>query len=317
MGFLTYLQQIPSRVARRKRLRSLPSVTLEQLGLSELEITAAELLPLTLGQYADLLSGVPLPTQQQKQNFVEYVSHAHSWYKHLPLYPPGAPFYFFIDKYAGCDRLVSRDGTALLRERTEGGFHYSDYPTAKYRDLFGHLAYCCGYGTKVIPLSKGPMVFPRDGLAAVPGDDAQLYRLPSEVLEAGVTRLTAVIHTNSAFNPLWLDRWSKDPQEIDWPEESGGQVTLERILSRSKKVLLDARAMEPLRINLPASRGLATVDGILYELLTLERNRQYGEMMKAIDRVCELIAANRTNERNVRLKGEQGFWLINSLNNLF
>jgi hypothetical protein len=49
--------------------------------------------------------------------------------------------------------------------------------------------------------------------------------------------------------------------------------------------------MELLGIDLPAAR---TVDAILYELLTPERNRQYGEMMKAMDRVCELIAANRT-----------------------
>jgi hypothetical protein len=294
MALLTYLRQISSRVARRKRLRSLPSVTLEQLGLSELEITAAELPPLTLNQYVDLLARVPLPTQAQKENFVQYVSHAHSWYKHLPLYLPGAPFYFFIDKYAGCDRLVSGDGKGVLRERTEQGFHYSDYSTAKYRDLFGHLAYCCGYGTKVIPLSKGPMVIPRDDLAAVPSDDARMYRLPPEIIEAGVTQLTAVIHTHSAFNPLWLDRWSKDPEEIDWPEESGGRLALEKILSRSEKVLLDPRAMEPLRINLlPATRGLGTVDAILYELLTPERNRQYGEMMRAIDKACEVIAANK------------------------
>ena len=293
MGLFTYLQQISSRVARRRRLRSLPRFTLAQLGLSELEITAAELPPLTLGQYVDLLSGVPLPTQQQKQNFVEYVSHAHSWYKHLPLYPPGAPFYFFIDKYAGCDRLVSRDGTAILRERTEGGFH-SNYPTAKYLDFFGHLAYSCGFGTKVIPLSKGPMVIPRDDLSAVPGDDARMYRLPSEIIEAGVTRLTAVIHTHSAFNPLWLKYVPKDPQEIEWPEESGGRLALEKILSRSEKVLLDPRAMELLRINLlPATRGLRTVDAILYELHSPERTRQYGEMMRAIDKVCEVIAANK------------------------
>jgi hypothetical protein len=293
MGFLTYLQQISSRVARRKRLRSLPRFTLAQLGLSELEITAAELPPLTLHQYVNLLERVPLPTQQQKQTFMEYVSHAHSWYKHLPLYPPGVPFYFFIDKYAGCDRFVSKDGTGILKERTEGGFH-SNYSTARYLDLFGHLAYCCGYGTKVIPLSKGPMVIPRDDLAAVPGDDARMYRLPSEILQAGVTRLTAVIHTNSAFNPLWLDRWPKEPPEIDWPEESGGRLALEKILSRSEKVLLDPRAMELLRINLPAIGRLSSVDAILYDLLTPERTRQYGEMMKAMDRVCELIAVNRT-----------------------
>jgi len=275
MAFLTYLQQISSRLARKKKLRSLPRVTLEQLGLTEAAVTLAELPSLTLRQYVELVAQTPLPTQQQKETFVEYVSHAHSWYKHLPLYLPGAQFYFFLDKYAGCDRLVSRDGKAVLKERTEHGFHYSDYSTAKYRNLFGHLAYCGGYGTKVIPLSKGPMVFPRDDLAAVPGDDAQLYRLPSKVLEAGVTRLTAVIHTNSAFNPLWLNRWPKDPQEIDWPEESGGRLALEKILSRSQEVLLEGPSeMETLHINLPAIGRRETVDAILYELLGPERNRQ-------------------------------------------
>lgn len=215
----------------------MPRVTLEQLGLSELERPAAELTALTLRQYVELLAQTPLPTEQQKQNFVEYVSHAHSWYKHLPLYPPGAPFYFFIDKYAACDRLVSRDGTAVIKDRIESGFHYSDYPTAKYRNLFGHLAYSCGYGSKVIPLSKGPMVIPHDDLTAVPGDDARMYQLPPEVVEAGVTHLTAVIHNHSAYNPLWLEYMPKDPQEIDWPEESGGRLALEKILSHSEKVL--------------------------------------------------------------------------------
>jgi hypothetical protein len=269
MALLTYLQQLWSRLARRKRSRSLPRVTLKQLGLSELETTAAELPALTLRQYVDLLAQTPLPTQQQKQNFVEYVSHAHSWY----MYPPGAPFYFFIDKYAGCDRLVSQDGTAIIKERIESGFHYSDYPTAKYRDLFGHLAYSCGYGTKVIALSKGPMVIPRNGSPAVPGDDARMYLLPSQVLEAGVTHLTAVIHNHSAYNPLWLEYMPKDPQEIDWPEKSGGRLALEKIFSRSETVLRGPPEMETLVINLPGTGGLNTVDAVLYELLSPERNR--------------------------------------------
>lgn len=189
---------------------------------------------------------------------------------------------------------MSRDGTAVLKERIESGFHYSDYPTAKYRDLFGHLAYSCGYGTKVIALSKGPMVIPRNGSPAVPGDDARMYLLPPEVLEAGVTHLTAVIHNHSAYNPLWLEYWPKDPQEIDWPEESGGRRALKKILSRAEKVLRGSARMETSRMNLPAIRGLEIVDTILYKLLRSEQSRQYGEMMKAMDRVCKLIADNRS-----------------------
>ena len=90
-------------MARKKRSkpswwRKLPVVTLEELGLSELNIDVTKLPLLTLREYLSLISDIPLPTQQQKENFVEYVSHAHSWYKHLPMYQPGAPFYFFIDK---------------------------------------------------------------------------------------------------------------------------------------------------------------------------------------------------------------------------
>ena len=293
MGLLTYLQQISSRLARWKILRSLPSVTLEELGLAELGVNPAELPSLTLDQYVDLLSGVPLPTQEQKENFVEYVSYAHSWYKHLPLYQPGAPFYFFIDKYAGCDRLVSRDGTAVLKERMERGFHYSEYATAEYRDLCGHLAYCGCYGKKVIPLSKGPMVIPRDDLAAVPDDDARMHRLPSEVLDAGATRLTAVIHTQSEIFPRWHEVGLEDYQQIHWPQESGGQITLDKIFSRSQKVLEQPSEIEIMRIDLPAARRSEVVDVVLHELLSPERTRQYREMMKAIDRVCELITANR------------------------
>jgi len=274
---------------RSRVLRSLPRYTLEELGLSELKTTAAELPPLTLRQYVDIVSDVPLPTQQQKENFIEYVSHAHSWYKHLPLSPPGVRFYFFIDKYARCDRLVSEDGMAIVQERTERGFHYSDYPTAKYRDLFGHLAYSCGYGTKVIPLSKGPMVIPHDDLAAVPGNDGRLYRLPPEILEAGATRLTAVIHTNSAFNPLWLDRWPKDPQEIDWPEE---------------KVLLDPRAMELLRINLPAIGRLSSVDATVYEVLR-QRNCVDATMLK-FEMASLALLTTRLDELTTEIGTQRG-----------
>ncbi len=288
MALLTYLQQIPSKLARWKWLRSLPHYTLEELGLSELAIRAAELPPLTLREYVDLVSDVPLPTHQQKENFIEYVSRAHSWYKHLPVYPPGVPFYFFIDKYAGCDRLVSEDGTAILQERTERP--HSAYPTAEHRDRFGYLVFSCGFGTKVILMSKGPMVIPHDDLAAVPGNDGRLYRLPPEVIDAGLAQLTAVIHLHSAFNPLWFQHMPKDSRQIDWPEESGGRLALEKLIERADTIERKGwPAMEPVRI----SGGLKTVDAVLNELLSPERTRQYGEMMKAIDRVCELIAANK------------------------
>ena len=138
------------------------------------------------------------------------------------------------------------------------------------------------------------MVIPRDDLAAVPDDMRHATALPPEVIDAGLTRLTAVIHTHSAFNPLWLDRSPKDPQEIDWPQESGGHLTLEKILSRSEKCWLDPRAMELLRINSTGGRPIRVQSMLSYmNFSSPERNRQYGEMMKAINRVCDLISSNK------------------------
>jgi hypothetical protein len=122
---------------------------------------------LSMPQYLDLLAGVPLPTQQQKENFAVYVSGAHSWYKHLPYHLPGRLFYFFIDKYAGFDRVLLKDGTAAMRERVQRGFHYSDIPTNEYRSKSGHLAYSCAAGTVVL-MDKEPIAAPRDKAAEVP-----------------------------------------------------------------------------------------------------------------------------------------------------
>jgi hypothetical protein len=217
-------------VARKKRSkpswrRRLPVVTLEELGLSELNIDVTKLPLLTLREYLSLISDIPLPTQQQKENFVEYVSHAHSWYKHLPMYQPGAPFYFFIDKYAGYDRFLQKDGTAFLEARVTKGFHYSALPTAEYLAYFGHLAYSCGFGKTVVLLSDGPVAVPRDDIPAVPGDDASMYRLPTEIAEAGLTHLTAVIHSTTA------QRYDLDYRLIK--EDGSGSNRLARGVGRS------------------------------------------------------------------------------------
>ena len=288
-------------MARKKkskpsRLDKLPVFTLEELGLSELAIDITKLPLLTLREYLSLISDIPLPTQQQKENFVEYVSHAHSWYKHLPMDQPGAPFYFFIDKYAGYDRLMQKDGTALLEARVTEGFHYSALPTADYLAYFGHLAYSCGFGKTVVLLSDGPVAVPRDDIPAVPGDDALLYRLPTEIEEAGLTHLTAVIHSNTAQSFDWAYRLIKEDNSgaIDWPEESGGQDTITKIISRCDAMW--ETNPESTLVELKAAPGrIFFVDSGLYEILTPERLRQSREMLEAMDRVCAVIGNARNN----------------------
>ncbi len=245
-----------------------------------------ELPSLTLAQYVDLVSPLPPPTQQQKANFADFVSHAHSWYKHLRLYPPGMPFYFFIDKYAGCDFAVKEDGTAKLVEREEPGFHYSAIPTKEYRTRFGHLAFSCGAGTTVISLGGGPIAIPRDQIAAVPGDDARLYALPPEIVKVGEVRLTAVIHTLGQSHSWWDTRIREDLDRVEWPQESGGQAVLEKIFARCRA--MREPGFDRWSQHVHSEYGM--VDAVLHDLLAPEQKRQQNEMVKAMDRVCDLIA---------------------------
>ena len=92
---------------------------------------------------------LPIPSEEQIRDFVDYVACAHSWYKHLPLVPPGRPFYLFLDPNSGCD-CVMASLNSRYRERKEQGFHYSAIPTADYRRGFGHLEYSVSAGTTIL-----------------------------------------------------------------------------------------------------------------------------------------------------------------------
>jgi hypothetical protein len=236
---------------------------------------------LTLAEYLNLLSGVPLPSTQQKSEFAEFVSAAHSWYKHLPANLPGQPFYFFLDKYAGCDRSLQSNGTAVLADRSEQGFHYSDIPTAEYRSRFGYLAFCCGSGT-VAFVTKWPLVYSRDKVATVPGDDGKMYGLPKEILEMGETQLTAIIHPSSSARLVC-------GQLTNWPEESGGRTTLEQIAARCRE-MQDPANPKSERFT---QSGVYIEDQLLDNLVAPERQRQKREIVRSIERVCELIRAGR------------------------
>lgn len=96
------------------------------------------------------------PTPDQDRAFGEYLGHAHSWYKHLPL-PDGRRFVVFVAADAGIGRLVavrhgSRPETATgdsLVTPPEGPeftdehprLHYGWKTTKEYRTRFGYLDY--------------------------------------------------------------------------------------------------------------------------------------------------------------------------------
>ena len=104
---------------------------------------------LRLEEYRKIVGALPAPSRQQMEEFAAFVSGAHSWYKHLPLLPPGLPMQFFLDPGAGMQISVLQDGRTVVAERQGTGFHYSWIPTVDYRRRFGHLAFSRTAGTQV------------------------------------------------------------------------------------------------------------------------------------------------------------------------
>jgi hypothetical protein len=249
-----------------------------------------------LAQYLEFVAALPLPTQEQKEQFAEYVSHAHSWYKHLSLYPPGTPFHFFLDRYAGSAR---KDGTPFIKDRTEPGEHYNQIPTDVYRTAFGYLAYSTGSRNEfplVVPVVEETPIRAGGGTPGTGVTNTLRYGVPPDIFEAGVARLTGVIHTLSASADMpWQCDKGRRPDQIDWPAESGGPAALNRIVDRCRQlqadVQLDVTGIErwPLEKYPHSSHHLPFVDPVLYELLGPERRRLRGQIIQAIDRVCEVI----------------------------
>jgi hypothetical protein len=268
------------------------------------EVLARPLGVLSMQEYLALVQDLPLPAAEQRGRFVDYVTSAHSWYKHLPRYLPGAPFYFFIDRFAGCDWVALRDGSYGIAEREEEGLHYSDIPTIEYRTRFGFLSYSCEEGTAVFPLGRGDMALPRDKMLAIPGEDGQPCGMPQPVLEAGRVELTAMIHPLSPAYDFWAPQSPEVQRHIYWPSESGGQTTLKRIFERcaemqkpeylKEKEEREANALKLLKACRTGKEKMdvihrAALDPVLHELMEPERVRQKAEILKAIDRVCMLI----------------------------
>jgi hypothetical protein len=284
-----------------------------------LDLLAEPSTRLALQEYLVLIGDVPLPTAEQRRNFVDYVATAHSWYKHLPPFLPGVPFYCFVDRAAGCNWLALPNGSRAMAERKAQGFHYSDIATCEYRTRFGFLSYSCAEGTTVFFPGHGAMPIPRDKVVAIPNEDGRPCCLPQPILDAGRAELTAVTHPGFADSPWWAKPsspaqrtpWWDQPiaealRTIYWPTESGGQMTLKRIIERVAEMRTpEGREERHERVanclrrreGCPASQETIDesdnpfVDPVLRELVEPERLRQRTEMLKAIDRVCMLIHA--------------------------
>ena len=230
------------------------------------------------------MASLPPSTLLQQENFANFVSTAHSWYKHIPFWPPGVTFHFFVDPSAGFERRVTIFGKVKSTPRAKQGFHYSWIPTAEYRERFGYLAFCYGAGPKASDIRLGYSVRSADDSAAIPVN-GRLYKLPSEIIEAGSVQLSSVIHGLSAFYSHWDE--SRSTESLTWPAESGGRETVQRIIERCQAMRHET--FEQSQKSRILIEGEGFVDARLFELLRTERERQLTEMIKAMQRVCELV----------------------------
>ena len=62
--------------------------------------------------YYDLIRAtVPQPTDEQISRFIGYIVNSHSWYKKLPLLPPGEPFYLYLSPHVHQVSIANDDAT--------------------------------------------------------------------------------------------------------------------------------------------------------------------------------------------------------------
>lgn len=260
-----------------------------------------ELPVLTLSEYRALIAGFPRPTEEQVIEFCRFVPSAKSWYKHLPINPPGMPFFFYIDPWAGLDRILAARGRAIFVQRLESTppedrFHYTWMPTETYRARFGRLAFACEASTAMaIPATvspgdgSGPVhegVF--DNSVASPiiyATADRPCRLPPEVLAAGCAWLTAVIHPRCSYLGTWHWRlrtpWT-GPEELRTEREAAIAATVEAY--PAIPALIDEFLAE-----LQGDGMIERLERQMDALLAPERERMHQEMVRAIQRMLGIV----------------------------
>ncbi|HEY1788726.1 MAG TPA: hypothetical protein VGJ73_11245 [Verrucomicrobiae bacterium] len=266
---------------------------------ADLEKLLAPSRVLSMEEFANLLrdADIPLPTALQRENFVNHMATTYFWYEYLPRYLPGAPFYLFIDPFAGCGWQAG-----FFVERKERGTHYPEIATAEYRNRFGFLS-CCPNCITTRFLDRNGVSW--DEMAAGLGMYVQLAAMPRPILDTGRIELTLAVHPQSQIFSNWDTVRSRSQSDVYWPNESGGETTLKRIWERCAEMrqpeyMLEENrksreeAIDSLRTKGEIDRRFL-LDPILHELLEPERMRQKREMRKALDRICMLIHEARSS----------------------
>ncbi len=141
---------------------------------------------LSIAEYSEIVSRLPIPTREQTKCFADHVADNHSWYKHLPFFPPGACFVLFINPHAGCNVRRSEE-SFIVRDIDRGDYfeHHSRLSTKDYRDRYGNWDYWVDDYPRLADSQAGPWIY----------EDGNITRklLPLDLKRRWNCRLTAFL----------------------------------------------------------------------------------------------------------------------------
>jgi hypothetical protein len=237
-----------------------------------------------LSHYLEIASRLPIPTYEQIDAFAAHIRYAHSWYKHLPILPPGRAFHFFLDPGAGMTRVVREDRQFGVQQRSdEERYHHAWFSTEETRARFGYLAYAV--------LHPRTNAQDHDFPSLLDPDLGIDVHLPDEVIAVGRTEVSGLIHPLGTDHRLiLLESRNRVPL---WPIQSGGQQQAEAILARCRALVEQATPLEPAPAEVALDNAtlwaLNYSDWTLYQLLAPERQRQLEGMVDAAVRAIKFV----------------------------
>ena len=150
--------------------------------------------------YMEQIAALPVPTTEQTARFADHVANNHSWYKHLPFFPPGASFVVFPNPHAGRGVRSEADQFAVY-DIEQGDYfqHHSRLATRDYLDLFGHWDYWQDEYPCRFDLQNGPWLFDVG--------EGQMELFPQHLKQRWSCRLTAFVKPS-------LDMFRLRPNEL-------------------------------------------------------------------------------------------------------
>lgn len=148
-----------------------------------------------MSTYFELARKLPVPTEEQTHGFAEYVTSAHSWYKHLRIQPP-VPFVFYLDPNSGRDMVhVSDDELAFVDTVNEKeAFHYTWQTTESYRRCFGYWNYHAPFGTSFHYQTEAGVVDTAGTGLMIFFEESGWVEVPERLVLAGTALVSALMY---------------------------------------------------------------------------------------------------------------------------